>query len=104
MSITINGLSTSSAQVGNDAAPVTVARNEATVAQQQTGRPLTTETVTLTDLAQQLRSLEQSLQSQPVVDSQRVDEVKQALLNGKDDFNAERVAEKFARFEGQLAR
>jgi len=104
MAIEITGLSSPHAQVSSEPSQVTVARNEATVAQQETGRPLTTETVTLTDLAQQLRSMEQSLRSQPVVDSQRVDAVKQSLLDGKHDFSAERVAEKFMRLEGQLAR
>lgn len=104
MPIEINSLSSSPGQVGSDTLQVTVARNEATVTQQETGRPLTTETVTLTDLAQQLRSIEQSLASQPVVDSQRVEAIQQSLLEGQYDFSAERVADKFLRFEGQLAR
>ena len=104
MPIEITGLSSSSAQTSCEPSQVTVARNEATVAQQETGRPMTTETVTLTDLAQQLRSIEQSLASQPVVDSQRVEVVTESLRNGDYDFSAERVAEKFMRFEGQLAR
>lgn len=102
MPIDINGLSAAYGQVGNPASPVTVARNEATVAQQETGRPLTTETVTLSDVAQQLRSIEQTLASQPVVDSQRVEVIQQSLLDGQYDFSAERVADKFISFESQL--
>lgn len=102
MPIDINGLSAAYGQVGSNTPPVTVARNEATVAQQETGRPLTTETVTLTDMAQQLRSIEQNLASQPVVDSQRIEVIQQSLLDGHYDFNAERVADKFINFENQL--
>ena len=104
MAIEITGLSTTSAQISGDNSQVTVARQEATVAQQQTGRPMTTETVTLTDMARQLQSIEQSLRSQPVVDGQRVEIIKQSLTQGQYDFNAQRVAEKFIRLESRLAR
>lgn len=104
MPIEIGGLSSSGVQVSSDNTQVTVARNEATVAQVATGRPMTTETVTLTDMAQQLLSIEQKLASQPVVDSQRIDVVKRSLVNGDYDFNAERVADKFMRIEEQLVR
>jgi negative regulator of flagellin synthesis FlgM len=82
---------------------VQVARNEPTAAQDETGKPMTTETVTLTDLAQQLHSVEKTLAAQPVVDNQRVDSVKQALHDGSYDFSATRVADKFMQFEAQLA-
>lgn len=104
MPIEITGLPSTPAQKNNgETVPVLVARSEPTVAQNESGRPLTTETVTLTDLAQQLHALSQSTASQPVVDVQRVEKVKQALLEGSYDFSAERVAEKLLRFEEQLA-
>lgn len=104
MPIEITGMSSSCTQASCESPQVSVARSEPTVAQQETGRPLTTETVTLSDTAQQLRSIVQTLASQPVVDSQRVDVVKQALVNGTYDLRAEIVAEKFISIEGQLAR
>ena len=76
----------------NESSNVLVGRTEPTVAQKTTGSQQGAETVTLSDFAQQLRSLNSSLGSIPVVDIQRVEQVKQSLLNGSYDFNSDRVA------------
>ncbi len=103
MAIEITGFPSPRAQNSGENSNVLVARTEPTAAQQATGSSQTAETVTLSDFAQQLRSLMSSVSAVPVVDTQRVEQVKQSLINGSDDFNAERVAAKFLRLEMQLS-
>ena len=102
MPIDINSVSSSCAQNSCEGSAVNVARSEATVAQIETGKPLTAETVTISEFAQQLRSLERSVATLPVVDNQRVDEVRQSIIDGSYAFSPQRVAEKFMLFEKQL--
>ena len=102
MAIEITGLPSSGSLNKSENSNVLVARTEPTAAQQATGSPQTAETVTLSDFAQQLRSLESILGALPVVDTQRVEQVKQALLDGSYDFSSERVAARFFQFETQL--
>lgn len=102
MAIEITGLPTSSVQTKPASSNVLVARTEPTPAQQATGSLNSAETVTLSDFAQQLRHLENSLGTVPVLDTQRVEHVKQALVNGSYDFNSDRVAAKFLYLETQL--
>jgi len=102
MAIEITGLTSSSAQTSGESSNVLVARTEPTAAQKATGSPQTAETVTLSDFAQQLRSLHSGLGSVPVVDTQRVEQVKQSLINGSYDFNSDRVATKFVQLETLL--
>lgn len=105
MAIEITGLASSSCTpTSSESSAVLVARNEPTAAQKQSGSVQTCETITLSDFAQQLRSLESSLGSVPVVDIQRVEEIKQSLLKGTYDFNADRVAAKYLLLETQLHR
>jgi negative regulator of flagellin synthesis FlgM len=104
MAIEITGLTSSGTPTSSETSNVLVARTEPTVAQQATGGAQTAETVTLSDFAQQLRSLQQNLGSVPVVDTQRVEQVKQSLINGSYEFNSDRVAAKYLQFETRLAR
>jgi len=103
MAIEITGIATSHTQTSSESSNVLVARTEPTVAQKATGSLQTAETVTLSDFAQQLRSLHSGLGSVPVVDIQRVEQVKKSLNNGSYDFNPDRVAAKFVKLETQLA-
>lgn len=102
MAIQITGIALTGGPTSAENSNVLVARTEPTAVQKEAGRPQTAETVTLSDFAQQLRSLESHLNAVPVVDTQRVEQVKQSLLNGNYDFNAERVAAKFLQLETQL--
>lgn len=86
-----------------DRPEVNVSRDEATVDQQETGRPSTVDTVSLTNTAAQLRSLENSLAELPVVDTQRVESIKQAIADGSYQINAQRVADKLINLEQGLA-
>jgi negative regulator of flagellin synthesis FlgM len=58
--------------------------------------------VSLTGDASRLRELERGLESQPVVDSQRVDAVRSAVENGTFEVNPDRIAEKMMSLEQAL--
>ena len=58
--------------------------------------------VSLTGDASRLQELERQLQSQPVVDSQRVDAVRSAVENGTFEVNPERIADKMMSLEQAL--
>jgi negative regulator of flagellin synthesis FlgM len=100
----ITGFPGNQSQRATDGSQVQVARSEPTAAQQQTGRPSTMDTVSLTDTAARLRELENSLAKMPVVDSQRVETIQQAIANGSYEMDSGRMAEKMLRFEQDLSR
>ena len=58
--------------------------------------------VSLTGEAQKLKELERDLASQPVVDSQRVNAVRDALADGSFAVNPQRIAEKMISLEQAL--
>ena len=60
------------------------------------------DTVSLTDTAAQLQSIEARLAEVPVVDSQRVDSIRQALNDGAYEINAGSIADKLLAFESSL--
>lgn len=100
----ISGFPGNQSQRTNEGAQVQVARSEPTVPQQQTGRPSTVDTVSLTDTAAQLRNLENNLAQLPVVDSQRVESIQQAIGNGTYEIDPKRIAAKMLGLEQQLQR
>lgn len=71
-------------------------------AQQESGKPSTTDTVSLSDNAVQLGKLENSPVPAPVVDAQRVEQVKQAIKEGSYDIDPEKIADKLMQFESIL--
>ena len=100
----ITGFPGNQSQRATEGAQVQVARSEPTAAQQQTGRPSTVDTVSLTDTAARLRKLENSLAELPVVDSQRVENIQKSIENGEYKVDAKRVAQKMLGFERELQR
>lgn len=100
----ITGFPGNQSQRATDGSPVQVARSEPTASQQQTGRPSTMDTVSLTDTAARLRELENSLAKMPVVDSQRVEALQQAIANGSYEMDSGRTAEKMLGLEQALQR
>lgn len=68
-------------------------------AQQGTG----TESVVLTDTASRLQSLESLVKQAPEVDQHKVTALRQAIADGSYQVDANRVAQKFARFETALS-
>ena len=79
-----------------------IGRTDPAVPKQQTGQPSTPDTVTLTDTAAKLHKLEAIIQAAPIVDTARVEDVRQAIRSGHFQINPQRVAEKLANFEKAL--
>lgn len=98
----INGLNNGSAQGPTQAQQVRVARSEPNLAQQQTGRPASFDTVTLTETASQLRSLTLALAERPVVDTKRVDDLRRAIANGTYSIDAGKVADRLLDYEAAI--
>jgi len=61
------------------------------------------DTVTLTDTASRLQVLQRSLDDIPVVDTRRVDSIKQAIQSGTYEIDAITVANKLIAFESGLS-
>jgi negative regulator of flagellin synthesis FlgM len=101
MTIDINGLSTPKVP-----APTDDSQLKQSAEQQQTntetGQSSTADTVSLSDNAVQLGKLDNSVIAAPVVDAQRVEQIKQAIENGTYEVNAEKVADKLTQFESIL--
>lgn len=98
----INGINSGRNQPANDR-QVTSARPES---QNQTGvvsgSNSQTDTVSLTDMASRLKSLEQKLASQSDVDQSHVNRVRDALSRGEYQINPDRVADKMIDFEADF--
>ncbi len=99
MNIDIKNLPTSSLKNPEDTSQVRVGRGEPSRSQQSTGSTAGQDTVSLTDTAARMRSLENTVATMPVVDSQRVAEIKQAIMDGTYEINPERIAEKMLDME-----
>ncbi len=101
MTIDINGLTTPKV-----AAPTDDSQLKQSAEQQQTntetGQSSTADTVSLSDNAVQLGKLDNSVIAAPVVDTKRVEQIKQAIENGTYEVNAEKVADKLTQFESIL--
>jgi negative regulator of flagellin synthesis FlgM len=100
----ITGNSTNQSQRAAEDSQVQVARSEPTVEQQETGRPSSVDTVSLTDTAARLRELENTLATLPVVDAQRVEDIQKSIADGSFDVDPEKIAVKILEFEGELNR
>jgi len=61
-----------------------------------------TDTITFTDSAKLIQRLESQLEALPVVDSERVAHVRENINSGNHVISAERIAEKFSRYESLL--
>jgi len=57
------------------------------------------DTLSLTDSAKLIQQLEKQLEEQPIVDAERVSEVRQNINSGNYIISSEKVAEKFALYE-----
>ncbi len=99
MNIDIKNLPTSSLKGPEEASQVRVGRGEPSRDQQKAGSSAGQDTVILTDTAARMRSLENTVASMPVVDSQRVAEIRQAIQEGSYEINPERIAAKMLDME-----
>lgn len=60
------------------------------------------DTVNLTSTSAQLREMEKKLATQPVVDSQRVNDIKAQIANGTFKIDPARIADKMIAIEGMI--
>ncbi|NOY62831.1 MAG: flagellar biosynthesis anti-sigma factor FlgM [Gammaproteobacteria bacterium] len=82
-----------------EAKAVSVGRTQPTAAQQDNGRPSSADTVTVTDIANQLSALDKKLQNVPVVDVQRIEQIRNAIDSGSYKIDPEQTADKLVEFE-----
>lgn len=102
MPIEINGLPPSQVKNTGEGQTARVGRDEPTRERAENGRPASSDTVSLTDVAGRLKHLEASLADQPVVDSQRVEALRKALAEGQYQIDDQRVAEKLLALESKV--
>jgi negative regulator of flagellin synthesis FlgM len=101
MSLDINGIPSAKVTSSTDDSQVKQSV-EQTSTQKESGKSSTTDTVSLSDNAVQLGKLENTVVSTPVVDTQRVEQVKQAIKDGSYEIDPARVADKLMQFESIL--
>ncbi|GAB4356987.1 MAG: hypothetical protein Kow006_24470 [Gammaproteobacteria bacterium] len=80
------------------------ARSEPSVEQKQSGRSATHDTVSLTDTATNLQKINREINELPVVDTQRVEAIRQAIASGSYEVDPQRTAEKMIALESALSR
>jgi negative regulator of flagellin synthesis FlgM len=101
MSIDINGISSSRVHVPPDESQVKQ-QIEQQPANTETGKSSTADTVSISDNAAQLGKLGNTVDTAPVVDMQRVEQVKQAISDGTYEVDATKIADKLMQFESIL--
>lgn len=101
MAIDINGITHSKVPASTDDSQLKQSV-EQTSTQQEAGKSSTADTVSLSENAVQLGKLDNNAISTPVVDTQRVEQVKQAIKDGTYDVDPAKVADKLMQFESIL--
>lgn len=101
MSIDINGISPAKVQ-GPQADNQSKQAVEQQPTQPETGKSSTADTVSLSDNAVSLGKIDNTAASAPVIDAQRVEQVKQAISDGSYKVDSEKVADKLMQFESIL--
>lgn len=101
MAIEINNITHAKAQRSTDDTKLNQATDQP-ASQQETGKSSATDTVSLSDNAVQLGKVENAVAATPVVDAQRVEELRQAISNGSYEVDAKKVADKLMQFESIL--
>lgn len=103
MAIEINNVTTTPSQLTEAGAQARPApQHAADKAAERPASPAPADQVSLTPTAQQLRGLEQQIADQPVVDTQKVNTVKEALASGSFEIDPTRVAGKMMSLEKAL--
>ena len=91
---------TGATQAGNRNESAQPKQATVTGADEQTNAK-TGESVQLSREAQQLQSISEKLRDQPIVNKERVAQLKQAIADGSYQVDSKRVAEKLLNFESQ---
>lgn len=66
--------------------------------------PSTTDSVTITPYAAKLHAAERDLKAVPVVDAERVEQLRNAIQNGEYEIDPAKIADKFISLESSLYR
>lgn len=98
----VTGFSTAQSQRATEGSKVEVSRTEPTVKQQETGTSSAADSVSLTDTAARLQKLENTIAELPVVDTQRVEDIRNAIASGEYEINPGRIADKMLGMDAEL--
>ena len=101
MSIEINNLASTKSHQATDDTKLNQS-TEKPVAERESGKSSAGDTVSLSDNAVQLGKLNSSVTSPPVMDTQRIEALKQAISNGSYEVDPVKVADKLMEFESML--
>ncbi len=102
MSIDINGISSSARVHSPPDESLATKQVQQQPANTETGKSSTADTVSISDNAAQLGKMGNVSDAAPVVDMQRVEEVKQAINNGSYEVDPKKIADKMMQFESIL--
>lgn len=103
MSIDINGISSSAAQRPTNETQSRQNQNvEREPARTDSGKSSAADTVSISDSAASLGKVENTAVATPVVDAQRVEQVKAAIADGSFEVNPAKIADKLMQFESLL--
>ncbi len=91
-----------SGSIINNVSPAKSGAKDTVDVKQKSSVPISTDTVNLTDTAQDIKTAMAAGVASPVINEDRVAAIKSALQSGSYKVDAERVAEKMLRFEDQL--
>jgi len=101
MSIEINGITNAKVPESVDDSKIRHPA-EQSAGQQESGKSSTSDTVSISDNAAQLGKTDNSAVATPVVDTQRVEQIKQAISNGSFEIDPAKIADKLMQFESIL--
>ncbi len=99
MTININDINKPQVNSSGHSSPINKDSNRTTA---EKGTTQQNDTIVLTDSARQIQQLEKQLGSIPVVNTEKVAEVRENLNSGNYTISSERIAEKFTRYEAFL--
>lgn len=100
----ITGINSGRPQASGDRTVTSINRDDSKSANTKTSATAAGDTVSLTDMASRLKSLESKLETQPAIDQSRVDRVREAISRGEFRIDPERVADKMMDFEADFDR
>ncbi len=103
MPIDINGVNNAQVPLTSDRNAQGVEAREPVDRSAENGPSSVKDTVSFSETAVRLGQLGVAVDDTPVVDSQRVEQAREAIRNGSYQVNPERVAEKLMAFDERLA-
>lgn len=105
MPIDINNISNNTTQTKrtNEQKHVKIIHSDSTDgAKHSTQNSAAQDSVNLTDSAMRLQALEEKINRLPIIDTHKVEQIKNSISDGTFEFNSQRIAEKMLKFEKEL--